>query len=60
MSGRNIFEGFEQKDALYSSKIQEEYRRLLNESGRKIPKSYLKINLDADTIRLCGIIFVID
>ena len=54
MSGRNIFEGFEQKDALYSSKIQEEYRRLLNESGRKIPKSYLKINLDADTIRLCG------
>ena len=54
MSGRNIFKGFEQKDALYSSKIQEEYRRLLNESGRKIPKSYLKINLDADTIRLCG------
>lgn len=54
MSGRDIFEGFEQKDTLYSSKIQEEYRRLLNESGRKIPKSYLKINLDADTIRLCG------
>ena len=24
---------------IYSSKIQEEYRRLLNESGRKIPKS---------------------
>lgn len=54
MSGRDIFEGFDQKDILYSSKIQKEYTRLLIESGRKIPNGYLQINLDAEAIRLCG------
>lgn len=54
MSGRDIFEGFDQKDILYSSKIQKEYTRLLIDLGRKIPNGYLQINLDAEAIRRCG------
>ena len=54
MSGRDIFNGYEQREALYSKKIQDEYIRLLNQSGKKIPDNYLKINLDAEAIKLCG------
>ena len=54
MSGRNIFEGYDQNETLYGKKIQNEYTRLLNEFGRKIPDGYLQINLDTQTIRLCG------
>lgn len=54
MSGRNIFEGYDQDETLYGKKIQNEYARLLNESGRKIPDDYLQINLDTQAIRLCG------
>lgn len=54
MSGRDIFEGYDQNETLYGKKIQKEYIRLLNETGRKIPDGYLQINLDAQAIRLCG------
>lgn len=54
MSGRDIFEGYDQNETLYGKKIQNEYTRLLNESGRKIPDGYLQINLDTQAIRLCG------
>lgn len=54
MSGRDVFEGFDKKGILYDKKIQEEYTRLLNETGRSIPKAYLKINLEAEAIKLCG------
>lgn len=54
ISGRKVFEGFDQKNISYGSKIQKEYKRLLNEAGRLIPKAYLQINLEAEAIRLCG------
>lgn len=54
MSGRNIFESYDQKDILYGEKIQKEYVRLLNETGKIIPEGYLKINLSNEALRLCG------
>lgn len=54
MSGRDIFEGYDQNETLYSKKIQNEYTRLLNEAGRKIPDGYLQINLDTKALSLCG------
>lgn len=54
MSGRNIFESYDQKDILYGEKIQKEYVRLLNETGKIIPEGYLKINLSNESLRLCG------
>ncbi|MDE7312379.1 MAG: N-6 DNA methylase [Eubacterium sp.] len=54
MSGRDIFESYDQKDILYGEKIQKEYVRLLNETGKIIPEGYLKINLSNEALRLCG------
>lgn len=54
MSGRNIFESYDQTDILYVEKIQKEYIRLLNETGKIIPEGYLKINLSNEALRLCG------
>lgn len=54
MSGRNIFESYDQKDILYGEKIQKEYVRLLNETRKIIPEGYLKINLSNEALRLCG------
>lgn len=54
MSGRDIFKGYDLDGTLYGNKIQKEYTRLLDESGRKIPERFLEINLDTEAIKLCG------